>query len=422
MQTLSTADQRRNVVVNVLDAGAWVFGISFMSATTILPVFLRHLTDSPLLIGLVAALLDTGWFLPQIFIAPYVQGRKQYRLVLGLGLVERLPFLLLPLLLWLMPSLTEASVVSLVVFYVLLALRALGSGIVAPSWQEFVARIIPLSIRGRFFSAQQLVGNVLSLGGAALAALILQRYSYPTNFILCFAIGSAALMVSWWFLSLSREPDLEGPPAAPQSFNRSYIVRLREIMRTDANFRAFLLSRSCAYMGTMPLGFLAVIAVTRFNLSDAQAAVFTTLLILGGTVGNIVWGVVADRVGYKAVIAMGTILWMSALLLAVVAAIVPMMYVVFVLVGMATAATTVADLGIVMEFGDEAERPTYIGLARTITAPLLAIAPLLGGFIAQVSSYTVLLLAALPFAGLSLYLLHRRVQEPRHVALQKSTL
>src|SRR5688500_3454187 len=73
MQTLSSADQRRNVVVNVLDAGFWVFGISFMSATTILPVFLRHLTDSPLLIGLVAALLDMGWFLPQIFIAPYVQ-------------------------------------------------------------------------------------------------------------------------------------------------------------------------------------------------------------------------------------------------------------------------------------------------------------------------------------------------------------
>ena len=421
MQILSQSDQRRNVVVNVLDAGFWVFGISFMSATTILPVFLRHLTESPLLIGLVAALLDTGWFLPQIFIAPYVQGRRQYGLVMSLGLIERLPFLVLPLALWLVPSLTQASALSLTVFYVLLALRALGSGIVAPSWQEFIARIIPLPIRGRFFSAQLFLGNFMALGGAAFAGLVLVRYAYPTNFIICFAIGAACLMVSWAFLSLSREPALLGPPPPSLSFNRSYITRLREILRTDANFRAFLISRGCAYMATMPLGFLAVAAITRFNLSDAQAAVFTTLLILGATIGNVVWGFVADRTGYKAVIAMGTLLWMAALLLSVFASVVPIMYAVFVLVGISTAATTVADLGIVMEFGAEAERPTYIGLARTSTAPLLAIAPLLGGLIAQNTSYQVLTLAALPFAALSLYLLQRRVQEPRRMALGEQT-
>ncbi len=421
MNQLSSSDQRRNVIVNVLDAGMWLFGISFMSTTTILPVFLRHLTDSPLLIGLVPAVLDMGWFLPQLFIAPYVQGRRQYGLVLGLGLIERIPFIVFPILLWLSPTLASASPVSVAVFFALLVLRALGSGIVAPPWQEFIARIIPLPIRGRFFSAQQLVGNLLALGGAALGAVVLERYPYPTNFTICFGLGAASLMVSWGFLALSREPVVESASSGRHSFNRAYISRLREIMQTDRNFRAFLLSRACAYMGTMALGFLAVAAITRFNLSDAQAAIFTTLMIVGGTLGNVCWGPLADRIGYKMVLWIGTVLWMTALLLAVVGTVVEVTYVVFILVGMSSAASTVADLGIVMEFGTDEERPTYIGLARTITAPFLAIAPLLGGLIAQFTSYRVLMLAALPFAALSLYLLHWGVQEPRHMALSKQS-
>ena len=419
MNQLSTPDQRRNVIVNVLDAGMWLFGISFMSTTTILPVFVRHLTDSPLLIGLIPAILDMGWFLPQLVIAPYVQGRRQYGIVLVLGLIERIPFIVFPLLLWLWPALASASLLSLLVFFGLLVLRAFGSGIVAAPWQEFIARIIPLPIRGRFFSAQQLVGNVLALGGAALAAVVLERYPYPTNFTICFGIGAASLMVSWGFLALSREPAVEDAPAAHNRFNRAYITRLREILQTDHNFRAFLLSRACAYMGTMALGFLAVAAITRFNLSDAQAAIFTTLMIVGGTLGNVCWGPLADRIGYKLVLWIGTVLWMLALLLAVVGTVVEVTYVVFVLVGMSSAASIVADLGIVMEFGTAEERPTYVGLARTITAPFLAIAPLLGGLIAQFTSYRMLMLAALPFAALSLYLLHWHVQEPRRMVLSK---
>lgn len=422
MPPLPLRDQRRNVVVNLLDGGAWLFGISFMSATTILPVFLRHLTGSPVLIGLVPALLDMGWFLPQLFIAPYVQGRKrQYGLVLGLGLIERLPFILLPLLLWLAPGLTLPGRLSLAVFFGLLLMRALGAGFVAPAWQELIARLIPVRMRGRFFSYQQFVGNLLALGGAALAGLILQRYPYPTNFILSFSIGAVGIMLSWVCLALSREPDLDLPPPAHQQFNAAYVRRLQQILRADHNFRAFLMSRACAYLGTMPMGFLAVALITRFSLSDAQAGVFNTWLILGGSVGNLLWGAIADRIGYKVVLYASTTLWMLALALALVAPGVALAYVVFAMVGIATAGTLVADLGMVMEFGTEAERPTYIGLGRSVTAPFLAIAPLLGGFIAQVSSYAVLMLAALPFAALSVYLLQKHVREPRLVALSQDT-
>jgi len=68
-----------------------------------------------------------------------------------------------------------------------------------------------------------------------------------------------------------------------------------------------------------------------------------------------------------------------------------------------------------MEFGPEAERPTYIGLARTATGPALLVAPLLGGWIAQTWSYPALFVTSAAFVVGGLALLTLRVREPRHV-------
>ena len=69
-----------------------------------------------------------------------------------------------------------------------------------------------------------------------------------------------------------------------------------------------------------------------------------------------------------------------------------------------------------MEFGPPAERPTYMGLARTALAPVLMFAPVLGGVIAQWASYEALFWVALPWPLVSLWLL-RGLAEPRRVAV-----
>ncbi|HDH09465.1 MAG TPA: hypothetical protein ENF84_00840, partial [Chloroflexi bacterium] len=62
----------RNFIVNVLDFSFYSLGLSFASVMTILPLYLSHLTTSTILIGLIPALANTGWTLPQLFTANYV--------------------------------------------------------------------------------------------------------------------------------------------------------------------------------------------------------------------------------------------------------------------------------------------------------------------------------------------------------------
>ena len=102
-----------------------------------------------------------------------------------------------------------------------------------------------------------------------------------------------------------------------------------------------------------------------------------------------------------------------ALVLPLAAPSVWMYYGVFALVGAANAGFILSDLSITMEFGPEAQRPTYIGLARTLSAPFLFVAPLIGGAVAQVWGYSWMFALALALTIASLVLLRWRVVEPR---------
>ena len=141
---------RRNFFANGMDMVSWLLGMSFMSISAIMPVYVRHLTVSPLIFGLIPALTDFGWFAPQLFLAPYVERLpRKYPWVLALGAIERVPYLVLPLVVIALDTLPQNTAV--VLFMILWTWKAFGSGFVATPWQEMLAKVIPVSHRGRFF-------------------------------------------------------------------------------------------------------------------------------------------------------------------------------------------------------------------------------------------------------------------------------
>lgn len=406
---------KRNFFANAGDMVAWLFGISFISVNAILPVFASRLTDSPLVIGMIPALLDAGWFLPQLFLAPLVERQpRKMPLVIALGAFERVPFLVLPFAALWLPTLPSTLAITL--FLLLTAWRALGSGIVATPWQEMVAKVIPVTHRGRFFGLAHFAGQLLGVGGAALAALILARLPYPQNFALSFGVGAVSIWVSLFLLMLTREPALPPPiEAARTQLNREYARRLGAILKSNPNFRLYLLSRWLSFFGFMAGGFLAVYAVERFQLEDAAAGVFTSLLFGASVVGNTIWGAVGDRYGHKWVMVFSIGLWLSALGAAILSSAAWGFYAVFALLGLSNSAGIISDLNLAMEFGPEAERPTYIGLTRTVTGPALLVAPLMGGWLAQVFGYPALFITSFVFALSGGVVLALLVKEPRHL-------
>ena len=119
---------RWNFTVNLLDGASFWFGLSFASSSTIMPLFISKLTDSPWPVGLVAVVAQGGWFLPQLFTANAVEHLARKKpVVINLGFfLERLPMwgLLLAALLA-----ARSAPLALALFLLAYAWHTLGAGL-----------------------------------------------------------------------------------------------------------------------------------------------------------------------------------------------------------------------------------------------------------------------------------------------------
>lgn len=402
---------RWNFMVNVLDATFFWFGVSFASGVTILPLYISYLTDNPVLIGLVPAIGQAGWLLPQLFTANYVERLPLKKpVVVRIGLVtERLPLLFMSLsALWLAAERPGMATVALLATHIWFVF---GAGLIATAWQDMIAKVIPVDRRGRFYGIANFCGNGMGALGATGSALILERYPFPQNFALCFLLAFIFVFVSWLFIALTREPPLQS--RKPRVSQWEYLRRLPAVLRSDANFSRFLLARVISSLGGMGIGFVSVYAIRHWGLPDGQVGVFTAVMLAAQTVCNLVFGFLADRHGHKLGLELAMMSGALAMAVAWLAPSPGWLYLTFAGIGATTAGFIISGMMIVFEFTGAEDRPTYIGLANTIGGAFSGIAPLLGGWIAGHWDYPLLFGIAFGLSFTGWAVLHWMVQEPR---------
>lgn len=403
---------RWNFTVNLLDGAFFWFGASFVSSSTIVPFFISKLTPSTLALGLAAVIAQAGWYLPQLLTAaPVERLARKKAVVVNLGLfLERMPLWVILL----------AAVVAgrsptwaLVLFLGGYAWHSLGAGVVATSWQDLIARCFPVDRRGRFFGTTMFVGAGTAAMGAGVSTQILDRFPFPNNFVLAFAIAAVGITLSWFFLAATREP--VQPAAGEPMSQRQFWGGLPGVLRDDRNFRRFLLARMLLAMGAMGSGFVTVAAVGRWQIPDSTVGLFTTFLLVGQTIGNLSFGFLADRFGHKLSLEIGAIAGFLAYGLAWLAPAPGWYFAVFGLLGINSSAIIVSGILLVMEFCGAERRPTYIGLANTATGLVAMCAPLAGAWLANAGyGWLFALTAAINVAAL--VAMHWAVREPRWAA------
>ena len=407
---------RYNVTVNLLDGGFFGLAVGFASFGTILPLFVASMTDSATLIGLVPAIHATGWLLPQLFTANHTARLRRYRpTVLMLTIHERVPFLGLALVAFLLPTIgTQAG---LILTFLFLTWQGLGGGVTANAWTSMISTSIPSDSRGTFFGLQGAVANLLISAAAVGAGYILGSRAAPTNFLTCFLIACVFFTVSWIFLAMTREPaDYEKViDENPPPFWHGAV----RILRRDRNFNWFLAARILSQFATMGFAFYIVYALRRFQMDPVTAGYLTATLTIAQTVANIGMGWLGDRVGHRRMLILGAVCAILSSLLAWFAASLLWFFPIFVLTGFANVSIWMNGMTMTVDFSTESERPFYIGLAQTLTAPATILAPLIGGRIADtqgfVSTFAWSALLSVAMVTILIFL----VKEPRKSAVAR---
>lgn len=422
---------RWNFLAMGIDVSIFMLALSFASVYGVLPLFVRHLTSSNVILGLISAVRAAGTLLPPILVAGLIERLPRMKpFVIGCTIFERLPYLALAILTPLLA--TQHRVALLWVFFAMIAISTTAGGVATSAWLELIARVLPDDWRGRFFGLSGALGALLGVVGGAAAAELLHRFDWPAGFALCFGCAFGCLVVSFVFLAAARErvpaPAVAtvkgaGVGAAPLAPPRHRAAkdgswrRLPALVRHDQNFAWYLVATVLITSAGMATAFYTVDAKRALHLSDAGAGLYAVVLLIASMVGNIAWGQLGDRYGHKRVLEGGALCTGLAALCAV-AGRVPhaglLAYgLAFVLVGLGSSGVQMAALTFVLDFAPSGLRPSYIGLASVVQVPFAFATPLLGGILADHTGYSAVfvLAAALALAGALLVL--KAVSDPR---------
>lgn len=371
---------RHNFIVSVLDGAFFGFALGFASSVTILPLFVSTLTDSTVLIGMIASIQTIGWQLPQLLTAVRVARLRRYKpMVVLTSFHERWPFFGLALVAWMLPTL--GSQLALVLTFGLLIWQAFGGGFTATAWQSMTGKIIPQNRRGTFWGAQAAGVNLMTSAGAVIAGTLLASLPSPLDFALCFLIAGSVMLVSWIFLSLTREPesDVSSTVATTGLAVRSMIA----ILRRETGFRWFLVSRILAQIAWTAISFYTIYAVRHFHMNEQTAGWMAGVMTLAHMTASVIFGWIGDKWGHRTVFMTSGLLIAASALLALLAPDLGWFYIVFALGGLFNAVLWTTTMAMTVEFGTEHERPLYFGLSNTIIGFASLLTPVVGGFLAD---------------------------------------
>lgn len=404
---------RWNFNANLLDGVFFWLGNSFISATTILPLFVSKLTTNPLIFALLAVLGYASWYLPQLLTAGFTETLPRKKpMVVNVGFFsERLPVFVLPL-----AALVsiQSPTLALFLFFVGYAWHGFGAGMISPAWSDMIARCFPVDRRGWFFGVSSFLGTGLGAIGAFLSGHILDAYPFPTNFFYVFLIAAISISLSWIFIAQTREP-VEAMPETKYQVEGKFWSKIRVILQKDQNFRRFLAIRLLSTFGLMGAGFVTLAAIQRWEVADSTVAIYTAVLMVGQTLSNLLAGLVADRFGHKFSIQMGFAAAVIAFGLAWLAPTPIWYYPVYFFLGAALGIGIVSGVLIPLEFSDPEHRPTYVGMSNTVMGIGSAAAPLLAGVIAY-ASYDWLFAGSTVVGVVALLMMVLLVKEPRQEA------
>jgi MFS family permease len=386
-------EYRRNFAALLADSVFCTLALLLLNVGSVLPAFARQLTSSPPAVGLVGTVFRAGLLLPQIVVARLIGPKPRKKPTMMVGMSGRI--LVWVLVLALGGGLADSPQVMFVLFLICLGLLTAGEGIVSVARFDILARAVPLQRRGRLLGAAQFIGGLAGIGIGGLVAFVLGNWPFPRNYMMLFALAGSVYALSSLALLTVREPPLEEADLTPDSPHDSGRGSWIRHALQDRAFRRLLSCRVMIGMMELAAGFYVIHAADALQLPERIIGAFVLAQTIGGAGAAILLGWVCEQHGPRHVIRIAAAIAPLAPLFALMAHVTgsralawayPFVYVV---IGLMNSSWMLGFFNYIVEIAPDRMRPFYLGLGNTILG-IMTILPVIGGWILQASSYTVL--------------------------------
>jgi len=386
-----------NFISLVFDSAIYAFSISALSQDTIIPYFVDQLTDRSWIIGLVPAIFYLGYYLPQLFGAFLVHARRtKKKFVLQVAIAERVGILLIALVAQSYGLLSDT--LTLILFFFAYMIFSITNGMISPGYSDFISKSI-IRNRGLFFGFMNGLGGLIGFGASLLSRYLLDTFAFPINVRALFWIALGTSVISPILIANLKEVPY---PVKPEKEDlKQFIKAIPDHLREQPDFIRFMISRAVLGLGILGNAFYALYGQRVFEQTAGSIAIFTMIILFTQSLIGFVWGWVGDRFGYKKVYVIVSILVIAQGFLAVFATAPWMIYLIAFCIGSVYAAFRIADSNMIFEIAPSAETSRFVGITNTFVAPIMTLAPLMGGALVDIFSHQVMFITVIGVGILS---------------------
>jgi MFS family permease len=375
-----------NFIALALDSSIYAFSIASLSQDTIIPYFVNQLTNRGWVIGLVPAIFYFGYYLPQLFGAFLVHGKTtKKKFILTVSIAERVGIFLIAIIAqaygWLSPTVT------LVLFLLAYMIFSVTNGMISPGYSDFISKSI-LRNRGVFFGVMNGLGGLIGFGASLLSQHFLNTLAFPMNVRTLFWVALCSSVISPFIISTFKE--VPYPEKQNGETLKGFIKAIPQHIKESPDFTHFMISRAVLGLGVLGNAFYALYGQKIFNQPAGSIAIFTMIILFTQSVIGFVWGWMGDRFGYKKIYVIVSIMVVLQGVFAIWAAAPWMYYLIAFCIGSVYAAFRICDSNMIFEIAPSAETSRFVGMTNTFVAPVMALAPLVGGTLVDIFSHQVM--------------------------------
>ncbi|GGD89931.1 MFS transporter [Tsuneonella deserti] len=402
------ANLKRNYTANFVHGVLGMTGFRLIYAPTIIPAYLLLITGSAAAVGLGTALLQLGATISPILSGARIEHRSHILpYSIRVGSMMRLAILGLALAGWLLTG----HVLVLVTLFLFLFL-GFFNGAQRVAFQMLMAKVIPISRRGRLQGYRNLAGGMI----AAVLAWVAGKYfiagewlgnGYSTTFLFAFALTSAGLLV---LQTLIREP--ASPASRPVIPLRERVRQFPQLLE-DRDFARFILAQACATAIRIGGPFWTIYAGQRLGMSGALIGGLSFAFLGADTLSNLLWGPMGDRLGFRIVYILSLALAAIGVVLLMISGKPLAIYAAFVLLGTGGSGWMLAATTMVLEFGAHEDIPMRLAFVTTAEGAVAAVGPVLAGLLVAAAGFEPLFALVLAGIAFALGLMVFAVREPR---------
>ncbi|MCK4666226.1 MFS transporter [Candidatus Dependentiae bacterium] len=364
-----------------------------------MPVFILILTDSKILVGVAAAIIASGWFLPQVFFTRWASSHQYkmplYKLAAFIRIGAWVSITITVCFIGKGPGILVSSV-----FFLFLFIAYGTGGLGGIPFMDIVAKSITYEKRSVFFAMRFILGGAVAFIAGFLVKFILSTNSsikFPNNFCILFfisAIFTTLALIAFFFV---KEPPSELNHNHETS--RDFFLHSIKRLSKDNNFIRFYIYRICTGFGLMSIPFIIPFGIEKLQIEKSDTGIYLAIASVLGILSNFIWQKVSKKFGNK------TVLLNTALLCTLIFGILILIFfspnltignlwglnisqVLFSLSAVLIIVTLFSDrmgyFNYLLDLAPDDSRPIYLGFMNSLVTPIMLL-PLLGGFISGFS-------------------------------------